>query len=110
MRCMLVADLRRSPLHALHTRAGAKFIDFNGWQMPVQYTSIIDEHQAVRQSAGLFDISHMGQILIEGAGAFDFIQNLITGDLRRTFDKSLDVYGHMCLHSLRVMASVLNNG
>jgi aminomethyltransferase len=91
------AELRRSPLHDLHVQSGAKFIDFYGWQLPVQYTSIIDEHQATRQAAGVFDISHMGQIIIEGPGAFDFIQKLITGDLQRTLDKGLGVYGHMCL-------------
>jgi len=90
-------ELRRSPLHDLHVQSGAKFIDFYGWQLPVQYTSIIDEHQATRHAAGLFDISHMGQIVIEGSGAFDFIQNLITGDLQRTLDKGFGVYGHMCL-------------
>jgi len=90
-------DLHRSPLHDLHVLAGGKFIDFYGWQLPVQYTSIIDEHQTTRQAAGLFDISHMGQVIIEGPGAFEFIQKLITGDLQRTFDKGLGVYGHMCL-------------
>jgi len=92
-----MTELRQSPLHELHAHAGAKFIDFYGWQLPVQYTSIIDEHLAVRQAAGLFDISHMGQIMLEGPGAFDLIQHLMTGDLTRTFEKGLGVYGHMCL-------------
>ncbi len=93
----MTAQLRRSPLHDLHVHSGAKFIDFHGWELPVQYTSIIDEHQTTRQAAGTFDISHMGQIIIEGPGAFDFIQKLITGDLQRTLDKGFGVYGHMCL-------------
>ena len=91
------APSRRSPLHDWHAMAGAKFIDFHGWVLPVQYTSILDEHQAVRQAAGLFDISHMGQILIEGAGAFAFLQRVMTGDLQRTFDKGLGIYSHLCL-------------
>ena len=94
---MTATTLRRSPLHDLHVHSGGKFIDFGGWELPVQYTSIMDEHQTTRQTAGLFDISHMGQIIIEGSGAFSFIQKLMTGDLQRTLDKGLGVYGHMCL-------------
>src|SRR5439155_181526 len=107
---MMATDLHRSPLHELHTHAGAKFIDFYGWEMPVQYTSIIDEHQATRQAAGIFDISHMGQVIIEGLGAFDFIQNLITSDLQRTFDKGLGVYGHLCLPTGGIIDDVLVYG
>src|SRR6476646_10821364 len=92
-----MTELKKSPLNDWHALAGAKFIDFYGWQLPVQYTSIIDEHTATRQAAGLFDISHMGQVMIEGPGAFDFIQNLITGDVTRAAERSLGVYGHMCL-------------
>lgn len=89
-------DLKRSPLHALHAHAGAKFVDFHGWELPVQYTSIVEEHQAVRQAAGLFDISHMGELLVEGPGAFEYLQHLITNDLRRSWEKSLGVYAHLC--------------
>jgi aminomethyltransferase len=89
--------LQKSPLNDLHVLAGAKLIDFHGWLLPVQYTSVIDEHQAVRQAAGLFDISHMGQVLVTGPKAFDFLQNLITSDLKRTLDKGLGVYGHLLL-------------
>jgi aminomethyltransferase len=94
---MSAQTLQRSPLHELHAYAGGKFVDFHGWELPVQFSSVIDEHQTVRKAAGLFDISHMGQIIIEGAGAFAFIQNLITNDLQRTFDKGLGVYAHLCL-------------
>lgn len=58
-----MSELRRSPLHDLHARSGGKFIDFYGWQLPVQYTSIIDEHLCVRKAAGLFDISIWGKSL-----------------------------------------------
>jgi aminomethyltransferase len=94
-----VTTLQRSPLHELHAHSGAKFVDFHGWELPVQFTSVMDEHHTVRRAAGLFDISHMGQVIIEGAGAFAFIQNLITNDLQRTFDKGLGVYAHLCLPS-----------
>ena len=85
----------QSPLHKLHLQAGAKMIDFHGWLLPVQYSGILDEHNTVRQAAGMFDISHMGQVIIEGPNAFDFIQSLLTNDLQRTFDKGLGVYGHL---------------
>jgi aminomethyltransferase len=64
--------------------------------LPVQYTSVIDEHLATRQAAGIFDISHMGQVLVSGPNAFDFLQRLITGDLKRGVDKGLGIYGHLC--------------
>ncbi|HVO32871.1 MAG TPA: glycine cleavage system aminomethyltransferase GcvT [Elusimicrobiota bacterium] len=86
----------QSPLHDLHVLHGARLIDFHGWILPVQYTSVIDEHQAVRQAAGIFDISHMGQVLVRGPRAFDFLQKMITGDLRRCREKGLGVYGHLC--------------
>lgn len=88
---------KQSPLHALHQQGGAKLIDFHGWMLPVQYTSILEEHQAVRQAAGLFDISHMGQVFITGPSAFKFIQGLMTNNLQRTLDKGLGVYTHLCL-------------
>ena len=64
--------MKRTPLFAAHQRLGGKLIEFGGWEMPVQYTSITDEHLAVRKAAGLFDISHMGEVLISGAGAEAF--------------------------------------
>jgi aminomethyltransferase len=91
------ANVRQSPLHDLHLLAGARMIDFHGWMLPVQYTSVIEEHHTVRQAAGLFDISHMGQLLVTGPKAFDFMQGLVTGDLRRSVDKGVGVYGHLCL-------------
>ncbi len=63
------ADARRSPLDAVHVAAGASFTDFAGWQMPVRYSSDLAEHHAVRQAAGLFDLSHMAEILVDGPGA-----------------------------------------
>ena len=56
--------LKRTPLFAAHQRLGGKLIEFGGWEMPVQYSSIVDEHLCVRKSAGIFDISHMGEVLV----------------------------------------------
>jgi aminomethyltransferase len=107
---MTSVTLRRSPLRELHEHAGGKFVDFNGWELPVQFTSIMDEHMATRQAAGMFDISHMGQVIIEGSGAFKFIQHLITNDLQRTLDKGLGVYGHLCLPSGGVIDDIFVYG
>src|SRR2546430_17567334 len=61
--------LRSTPLNDLHRSLGAKMVDFGGWDMPVQYSGILDEHNAVRTAAGLFDVSHMGEIEIRGPEA-----------------------------------------
>jgi aminomethyltransferase len=75
--------LKRTPLFAAHQNSGAKLIDFGGWDMPVQYTSITDEHLAVRTAAGIFDISHMGEVTVSGAGALEFLNRTLTNDIRK---------------------------
>src|SRR5262252_6773904 len=64
-----VSGLRATPLNSVHRSLGAKMVDFGGWDMPVQYSGIIDEHNAVRTGVGLFDVSHMGEIEISGSEA-----------------------------------------
>ena len=73
--------LKRTPLHAQHVALNAKMVEFGGWEMPVQYSGIVTEHRAVRTAAGLFDVSHMGQIQVSGAGARDFLQYLAANDI-----------------------------
>ncbi|MDQ6630801.1 MAG: glycine cleavage system aminomethyltransferase GcvT [Verrucomicrobiota bacterium] len=75
--------LKRTPLFSTHQKLGAKLIDFGGWEMPVQYTSITDEHLAVRNAAGIFDISHMGEVSISGAAAAGFLNHVLTNDIRK---------------------------
>lgn len=75
--------LKRTALFSAHQKLGAKLIDFGGWEMPVHYTSITDEHLAVRQAAGIFDISHMGEVTVSGPGALPFLNQLLTNDLRK---------------------------
>ncbi|NMB12426.1 MAG: glycine cleavage system aminomethyltransferase GcvT [Firmicutes bacterium] len=70
-----------TPLAARHKALGARFTEFGGWEMPVQYTGIIDEHLAVRQACGLFDLSHMGEVEIRGPLALEFAQRLMTNDI-----------------------------
>lgn len=75
------ARLKRTPLFHEHQRLGARLVDFGGWEMPVQYTGIVEEHLAVRQAAGLFDISHMGEVEVTGDQAFEFLNGILTNDL-----------------------------
>jgi len=75
--------LKRTPLFSAHQKLGARLIDFGGWEMPVQYTSITDEHLAVRNAAGIFDISHMGEVTVSGAGAEGFLNSVLTNDIRK---------------------------
>jgi aminomethyltransferase len=74
---------RKTPLFEAHRALGARLVDFAGWEMPVQYTSVIAEHEAVRNAAGLFDVSHMGEVEFRGRGALESANALITNDLAR---------------------------
>jgi aminomethyltransferase len=75
--------MKRTPLYAAHRRAGAKMVEFAGWEMPVQYRGVIDEHVAVRTRAGLFDVSHMGEIEVRGPGALELCQKITANDVAR---------------------------
>ena len=75
--------MRRTPLHSVHQRLGARLVPFAGWEMPVQYTGIVAEHRAVRTSAGLFDVSHMGELDFLGAGAAAAVARLTCADVDR---------------------------
>lgn len=75
--------LKRTPLFAAHRDLGARLVEFGGWEMPIQYTGIVDEHLAVRNAAGLFDISHMGEVQVGGPGAAAFLNRALTNDIRK---------------------------
>ncbi|HTL59720.1 MAG TPA: glycine cleavage system aminomethyltransferase GcvT [Candidatus Limnocylindrales bacterium] len=75
--------MKRTPLFSAHQKLGGRLIEFGGWEMPVQYTSIMDEHLAVRQAAGIFDISHMGEVLLSGPAAETFLNEILTNDIRK---------------------------
>lgn len=87
--------MKRTPLYELHKEFGGRMVDFAGWEMPIQYTSIIKEHQAVRTNAGIFDVSHMGEALVEGSEAQNFINRIITNDITRIRDGQI-IYSPMC--------------
>src|SRR5436190_21747843 len=76
-------SLKRTPLYEQHRALGARLVEFGGWEMPVQYTGILEEHQAVRTRAGLFDVSHMGEFKVEGPDALPFLQYLVPNDVSR---------------------------
>jgi aminomethyltransferase len=76
-------SLRRSPLDAEHRALGARMVEFGGWEMPIQYSSVLDEHRACREGAVVFDVSHLGSVEVRGAGAFATLQWALTNDLDR---------------------------
>ncbi|HLZ64277.1 MAG TPA: glycine cleavage system aminomethyltransferase GcvT [Ktedonosporobacter sp.] len=101
-----VVQLRRTPLYEQHKDLGARLVEFSGWEMPVQYSGILEEHQAVRTRAGLFDVSHMGEFKVEGAGALAFLQYLVPNDVSRlALNQAL--YTQLCLPGGTVIDDLL---
>src|SRR6266567_8151165 len=82
----LAVFMKKTPLNAVEHELGGKMIDFGGWELPVQFTRIIDEHNAVRTSAGLFDVSHMGEILVKGPDALSVLQRTTCNDVSKLED------------------------
>ncbi len=74
---------KRTPLYDCHVEANAKLVEFAGWEMPVRYASELDEHRAVRNAAGLFDVSHMGEVRVKGSGALDYLQRLTPNNVAK---------------------------
>jgi aminomethyltransferase len=87
--------VRRTPFYAFHKEAGARLIDFGGWEMPVQYTGILEEHAGCRERVGLFDVSHMGEVQILGPNALAAVQHLVTNDASKLIDGQA-MYTAMC--------------
>lgn len=86
---------KRTPLYEAHLESGAKIVPFSGWEMPVHYGSQIEEHKATREAAGIFDVSHMGQVEIAGPHALELVQQIITQDASKLGDGE-EVYTVMC--------------
>jgi glycine cleavage system aminomethyltransferase T len=87
--------LGRTPLYDAHVELGARMGPFGGFEMPIQYAGILEEHRAVREAAGLFDVSHMGEVRVTGPQAFDFVQRLVTNDAASLYDGRA-MYAVMC--------------
>jgi aminomethyltransferase len=100
------SPLKRTPLYEQHRALGARLVEFGGWEMPVQYSSISEEHQAVRTRAGLFDVSHMGEFKIEGRDAQTFLQYLVPNDVSRLGIHQA-VYTQLCLPDGNVIDDLL---
>ena len=78
-----MTELKRTALYDVHAARGARFVPFAGYEMPVQYEGVMAEHKAVRENAGLFDVSHMGEVIVEGADALKGLQRIVTNDLSK---------------------------
>ncbi len=101
-----MSDLKRTPLYEKHVKLGAKMVEFTGYEMPIQYDGINAEHEAVRTDAGIFDVSHMGEILVEGENATEFVQHIFTNDIS---DQAVGqvLYGLMCYENGTVVDDLL---
>lgn len=97
---------KKTKLYDTHIRYGGKIIDFAGWILPVQYEGIIEEHHAVRNNAGLFDVSHMGEVDVKGKDAFNYVQNLVTNDISVLTDNQV-IYTLMCYENGGVVDDLL---
>jgi len=90
-----MSELKRTPLRDFHAANGGRLVDFAGWEMPVQYQSILEEHKAVRRTAGLFDVSHMGEVDVRGPDAGRFLNHLVTNDVAKLYPGRV-LYSPMC--------------
>src|SRR5512134_1621270 len=86
---------QRTPLFDVHVRSGARMVEFAGWEMPVQYAGVLAEHEAVRTRVGLFDVSHMGEVVFRGPRALEALNRLFTNDLSKIADGQAQ-YGCLC--------------
>lgn len=96
----------RTPLHESHVRAKARLVEFAGWEMPVQYAGILEEHEAVRTRVGLFDVSHMGEVVFRGPKALEALQRAFTNDLSKAQDGQAQ-YGCLCRDSGGIVDDVV---
>ncbi|MDE0506978.1 MAG: glycine cleavage system aminomethyltransferase GcvT, partial [Candidatus Poribacteria bacterium] len=99
-------NLKQTPLVEIHKQLGARMTGFGGWEMPIQYSSIVAEHKAVRSNVGIFDLSHMGEIEIRGARALSLIQKLVTNDVSK-LRNGRALYSPMCTESGGIVDDVL---
>ena len=102
-----MSELKKTPLNEAHRKLGGKMVDFGGWDMPVQYPAgVIAEHLATRERAGLFDVSHMGEIFVEGADAIAFVNRITTNDVTKLVDGQAQ-YSALCYENGTVVDDLL---
>src|SRR4051794_1285562 len=90
-----MSELKQTPIFPEYEKYGAKTIDFGGWDLPVQFSSIKHEHEVTRTKAGLFDVSHMGEILVKGPKSLEYLQHMTTNDVAKLSPKRIQ-YTFMC--------------
>src|SRR5947208_2907718 len=98
--------LLQTALHGRHLAADARMVDFGGWDMPIQYKSILSEHAAVRSAVGVFDLSHMGRLYVRGPGARELVQGLTTNDVTRLAPGRAQ-YSLICADDARILDDVI---
>jgi len=103
---MITEELKRTCLYGKHVALGAKISPFAGWEMPIQYTNIVEEHNAVRKAAGIFDVSHMGEISVTGPEAAKFVNHIFTGEVSQMQGGDI-LYGMMCYEDGGVVDDLL---
>lgn len=103
---ILAEQLKRTPLFDVYANYGGKTIDFGGWELPVQFSSIKEEHEAVRTKAGLFDVSHMGEIIVTGTESEEYLQMLVTNDVSKLVDGQAQ-YTAMCYKDAGIVDDLL---
>ncbi len=101
-----IDNLKKTPLYDEHVRLGGKMAGFGGWSMPIYYSSILSEHNATRQACGLFDVSHLGEIRVQGKDAFDFLQKRLTNDLRKVNPGRI-LYNLLCQEDGGILDDIL---
>ena len=103
-----LAEVLRTPLHDTHVKAGGRMVPFAGWEMPVQYAGVLPEVRAVRESVGLFDVSHMGRVRVRGEDAFDYLQYLTVNDVSRLPDGGgAAQYSLLCLEAGGIIDDII---
>ncbi|HLR62423.1 MAG TPA: glycine cleavage system aminomethyltransferase GcvT [Lentibacillus sp.] len=90
-----MSELKRTPLYPEYEKSGGKTVDFGGWDLPIQFSGIKHEHEATRTKAGLFDVSHMGEIMVQGPGSLELLQKVVTNDVSKLTPKRAQ-YTFMC--------------
>lgn len=103
----MTSTFKRTPLFEKHIQLQARIVEFGGWEMPVQYTGIIEEHQNTRTHVGLFDISHMGEIEVTGKDALPFVQKIVTQNVLKSKEGSQVQYSMMCYENGSVVDDIL---
>lgn len=99
-------NLKKTPLYPLHLKLKGKMVDFGGWALPVQYSGIIEEVKGVRTKAGLFDVSHMGEIMVSGKNSLDFLQKMVTNNVEKLKDHQVQ-YTLMCYENGGIVDDLL---